>query len=271
MDYIKALEQNRITLRRIPPDDRTHDICLAAVKQNGFALGHVPPDRITHDICLAAVKQNGMSLQDVPPDRITPEICLEAVKQNGRALTVVPDITPEICLAAVQQNGNVLQSVPPVRKTLQVCIAAINYVLRQPYESDDIRNWNVNRLFRFVPEALRDQVAQAFKGTSAFTVLTQRPEFLSMHHFPPELSRHVASYVTGPNGGKRTRIKANTKRIKANTKRKRTLPKKHGRRFGRLVWTRPDPEVCLTAVEQVYWRIVSKLALLIVPPKNITI
>ena len=77
---------------------------------------------------LAAVRQNGWTLQKVPYNLRTPELCFEAVKEDGDAIELVPENL----------------------KTAELCLEAINSVFA--------------RVFKNVPEALRDEVRAAFKS-----------------------------------------------------------------------------------------------------------
>ncbi|MEK7070348.1 MAG: DUF4116 domain-containing protein [Patescibacteria group bacterium] len=81
----------------------------------------------TPELCLAAVKRSDGALQFVPEPMKTAKICLIAVRQNGHALRFVPHHlkTSKICIAAVRSTWRALEYVPRTMKTLKLRFIAI--------------------------------------------------------------------------------------------------------------------------------------------------
>jgi Domain of unknown function (DUF4116) len=109
-----AVEQNGQTLKLIPADYQTPELCRLAVEQDGNALCDVPENKITTDLCRIALEQDGYALRYVPEKYKTPELYITAVQQRGLALYTVPEKhrTEELCRLAVAQNGRALFYVP---------------------------------------------------------------------------------------------------------------------------------------------------------------
>ena len=53
---INSSEEMGSTLRHVPEDLKTADICLEAVTKHGFELAYVPEELRAPDLCLAAVQ-----------------------------------------------------------------------------------------------------------------------------------------------------------------------------------------------------------------------
>ena len=50
-------------------DQRTAEVCLAAVQQDGYAIRHLTDDQRTAEVCLAAVRQNGDAIWHLTDDQ----------------------------------------------------------------------------------------------------------------------------------------------------------------------------------------------------------
>jgi Domain of unknown function (DUF4116) len=122
-----AIEQNGWTLKFIPEEHRTPELCRIAVEQNGWALSCISEEQRTPELCRLAVEQDGQALSVVPAQLKKPELCGLAVRQNGLALLDVPEDhkTPELCILAVEQNGQALEHVPGQHRTPELCCIAI--------------------------------------------------------------------------------------------------------------------------------------------------
>lgn len=55
---------------------------MAAVQKNAFAIQSLPPERRTHEVCLAAVQIHGVAIRYLNAEQRTPEVCLAALQQN---------------------------------------------------------------------------------------------------------------------------------------------------------------------------------------------
>ena len=77
----------------------TPEICKIAVRRgDGDTIRHVPTELMTEELCMIAVQRNGMSLQNIPSYNQTNEICEMALKNNIHAMRNVPSemITKEL-------------------------------------------------------------------------------------------------------------------------------------------------------------------------------
>lgn len=103
--YLQLVNINGRALCLIPKEERTSNLCYAAVKRSGMALRFVPKELRTPEMYNEAVKQNCWALKYVPEDKRTPEMYLEAVKQDGRVLRLISEkeYTDKILLAAAYQ------------------------------------------------------------------------------------------------------------------------------------------------------------------------
>jgi len=139
-----AVKENPTTLRYVPINLMTEEICVSAVERDGLTLEYTK-HLMTYEMCLIAVKQNSLALIHVKKQFITTDIyeltlrddglllqfiteqtedlCKMAITQNGLALQYVKYQTDEICSIAVQQNGLSLEYVRDQTET--VCILAI--------------------------------------------------------------------------------------------------------------------------------------------------
>ena len=126
MENISIAEQDN-ALYRVSKENRTMEMCLAAVKKNGLALNHVPKGLKTIEMCFIAVQNDGGALRYVPKKLKTIDNCLAAVQTHGYMLEYVPDElrTAEVCLAAVQNYGCSLYYVPKELRSREVCLAAV--------------------------------------------------------------------------------------------------------------------------------------------------
>ena len=133
---------NPNTLKIVPENMKTEEMCKMAVKANYWTLEFVPENMKTEEMCKMAVKENIVpqknfnrnvysggdisisyiirinkdrcALKFVPEHMKTEELCKMAVNQNGRALKFVPEHmkTEELCKIALNQNESVLKFVP---------------------------------------------------------------------------------------------------------------------------------------------------------------
>jgi len=117
--FISLAKVNGYVLEYV--EDKTPNICLAAVMNKGLALKFVEKKLQTPKICLAAVNENGRALEYVKVQ--TEEICLAAVLNDESAFEFVKNQTPEICSQAVKRNGGNLSLVE--EQTSEMCWDAI--------------------------------------------------------------------------------------------------------------------------------------------------
>ncbi len=70
---------------------RVMDICFREVKKYWYSLRYIPDEFKTYELCKYAVENQGLALEYVPKWFVTQEICDIAVKENGIALAYVPE------------------------------------------------------------------------------------------------------------------------------------------------------------------------------------
>ena len=176
------IKKDGLALQHVPLNERTEELCLAAIKQNVEALqyvpescysglvkkaswiiNYIPKDKQTEELCLSIVQQNGSDLGYIPEEKRTHKVCLAAVKNFFGALKKVPlqMRNEEICLAAVKQLPHYIESVPEElhlaiikqvgnalkylaedKRTIELCLAAVK---------------NEGTALEFVPEDKRSE------------------------------------------------------------------------------------------------------------------
>jgi hypothetical protein len=130
-DYYKlclfAVKKNGYTLRDIPGDVQTQEMCEIAVKSSCWALPFCYRNFRTPELCLDALSKNGETMKHVPSEIITSEMCLAAVNTEFPCLEHVPKeyITEELCIAAIKSSGENLKAVPEEFMTHELCLAAV--------------------------------------------------------------------------------------------------------------------------------------------------
>jgi len=107
-------------------NDKTYDVCLAAVARDPYNLVHVPLEYRDARMGLLAVSNCGCVIDQLSEDSLSNEVCLAAVVQNGDALRYVPlrMRTTEICLAAVVSCCYSIKYVKHDKQTLDMCLIA---------------------------------------------------------------------------------------------------------------------------------------------------
>ena len=65
-DYKEQLLSNKISLRNIPKEFITSELCILAVTQDCYALDEVPEELRTYEVCKLAVTQDRYALEYVP-------------------------------------------------------------------------------------------------------------------------------------------------------------------------------------------------------------
>lgn len=112
---IESLKVNGgLHLKTFSEENRTYNVCLAAVKETGAALEYVPEDKKTYEMCFEAAKRNGDALRFVPQEHIKEELIMAAVKHSGMALQYIPDKmrTREVCLIAAASASEAYKFIP---------------------------------------------------------------------------------------------------------------------------------------------------------------
>ena len=119
----------------------------------GDSLKWVPKELKTKELCEYAVSIRGAALEYVPEEPKTKELCTIAVDKIGRAFEFVPEKfkSPELCKIAVEKYGGNLEYVPENLKTFELCEIA----LAQGYLADEL-------LEAFVPEEFKEELAEKY-------------------------------------------------------------------------------------------------------------
>lgn len=118
--FTDRVEFTAVHMIRDPNFKQTEAICLAAVKLDGMALRYCNDK--TKDICFAAIRENPEALMFIKCPSY--EMMLEVVSSRGLLLSEIDTVyrTYAMCEAAVNQNGEALQYCPV--QTLDLCKAA---------------------------------------------------------------------------------------------------------------------------------------------------
>jgi hypothetical protein len=120
-------------------------LSIVTVSGNGETIRFVPSEYITREMCLAAAATGYESLQWIPKKHIDYEMCMAAVKGCGENIRYIPDefMSSEIGLAAVKSPGSHmecmsaynLQHIPKKYITKEIVIEVLN---RAAYMYDSI-------------------------------------------------------------------------------------------------------------------------------------
>jgi hypothetical protein len=89
--YLKQIIDEQITLRAIPEEDRTYEICLVTVSNYGYNLRSVPAVHKDYEMCLATVSNHGYALLDVPEVHKDYKLCLAAMRECKDTLDLLPN------------------------------------------------------------------------------------------------------------------------------------------------------------------------------------
>jgi hypothetical protein len=125
--YYIGIYTHLICFGDVPEENKTYNLCLAAMYHNGYALLDVPEHLKTAEMCMMAVKNTGYALKYVPESIKTHEMCLIAVQTIGWMLHYVPHLmkTPELCRIAVEKDAIAFSAVPEHMKTYEMCRIAV--------------------------------------------------------------------------------------------------------------------------------------------------
>ena len=90
-NYIKYfnIQPNLISL--IPDDEKTYNICMAAVKLNGDNLQYVPHNIMNDEICTEAIITSENAFKYIPEHLRTENICLAATIEYVTKSLAIPD------------------------------------------------------------------------------------------------------------------------------------------------------------------------------------
>jgi hypothetical protein len=107
-EALAAIRWDCRTLKYMPEELKTLNVCLEAARQNIFSLVYIP-EKLKPELkavmtfeAFEAAKRDGMALARTPWELRTPEVCLAAVRQNGEALRHVPEELRERVKAGVE-------------------------------------------------------------------------------------------------------------------------------------------------------------------------
>ena len=89
--YYIGIRANLISIRDVPEENKTYNLCLAAIYHNGYAILAVPEHLNTAEMCMMAVKDTGYALKYVPEHMKTYEMCRITVERDEYALLWVPE------------------------------------------------------------------------------------------------------------------------------------------------------------------------------------
>ena len=88
-DWITWVSDPTHRLKDVPRNERTHDVCLAAVKVNALNFYCVPREMAIPDFQLEAVTVNWRVLENIRYEFRTEKLCEAAMQQSLEALGVV--------------------------------------------------------------------------------------------------------------------------------------------------------------------------------------
>lgn len=119
---------------------------LSLVKNNGMSLKEIPLEKITEEICRTAIQNNNTSFRYVPDTFKTEELCSFAVSISGTTLKFVPESlkTDTLCRTAIQNFPWALKEVPEELKTKELCEFAFEGCMKTIESSNLIKENKIN-------------------------------------------------------------------------------------------------------------------------------
>ena len=106
-DYLKEVQEGT-RLRDVPFEERSDEVCRAALEMNPMQISHVPDSLfVSHSFSTFAIELTPYALRKMPEEMKTSEICLDALKRGGGSLlAAVPEDlrSREICDIAVSRG-----------------------------------------------------------------------------------------------------------------------------------------------------------------------
>ncbi len=124
---LAAATENGWTMRDIPPNVQTQELCDAGIHSICWAIQFCRDEFKTYQNCLSAVSRNGATLEYVPRNFITKEMCEAAVLSRHPCLEYIPKefLTKELCEMAVESNGKNVANVPDEFMSSELAFTAI--------------------------------------------------------------------------------------------------------------------------------------------------
>lgn len=122
-ERIEAVRFDGEHLKTFKEENRTYQVCLAAVCNNGNALFYVPTQHRSYEMYCAACSSAGSILRMIPSEQIDENLCTLAVSSDGMALGYVPEEmkTDRLCKLAVHNTVAAIQFVPRMLITPEYC------------------------------------------------------------------------------------------------------------------------------------------------------
>lgn len=122
-----AVAEDQFVITHLSKAERTEKVCLAAARTSGDALFFMDAQERTPAVKMASVKRTGLAIRHLSHNEMTVELCDAAVKKYGRAVEFVPDTfrQPQVCLSAVQECGLAIKHLKHKHRSHHVCLAAI--------------------------------------------------------------------------------------------------------------------------------------------------
>jgi hypothetical protein len=111
---LQSVTENGWTMKEIPEEVQTQELCDTAVKSICWALQFCLDKYKTYENCYSAVERNGEIIEHVPKRFIDEKLCMAAAKSRYPCLHLIPKglITKEMCDEAVKANGENVKGVP---------------------------------------------------------------------------------------------------------------------------------------------------------------
>lgn len=102
-----AYHDSRSVLSLVPKNCITNELVSLSVRLHPESLRDVPTELISHNLCLEAIKQDPMNLQYIP--KLDREMVNYAVKANPRAILAVPKslLTAKLCRHALRKDSTI--------------------------------------------------------------------------------------------------------------------------------------------------------------------
>jgi len=176
--WSRDIQKKAYSLREIPEDERTPEMCFVAVHYCGSALQFVPEKYKTPEMCLDAVKHNTpvdgacSALAFVPEELKTQEMCFEAVRHDYLAPVFWEKTRDGHEYSVEDEYAAAINFVPEKFRTAELCFEALMHNPSSPpgyfnfvekafddilitNDSNQEPNWNISAL-KVEPKTIND-------------------------------------------------------------------------------------------------------------------
>ncbi|MCW3467240.1 polymer-forming cytoskeletal protein [Chitinophaga nivalis] len=110
----RKVKSNWQDLKRVPPEMRTHELCMMALHGYVGALAYFPAALLDASLVAYAVEKDGKALRYLPEEYITRELCYLGAAHGAMLKHDIPEAfyEPELLLLAIRRADHQMEAVP---------------------------------------------------------------------------------------------------------------------------------------------------------------